>query len=310
MTVATELADLVWENPGVREQVFLLCPSRASLPPRCPSGVADRFAGPVQHVFPYDEAIASWASGEMRYFGLVPRKKSTTGSRLEVIERYWGLWVDLDDPGGLEAVERELRPLEFWPSAIVSTGSRGHHLYFRLATSLPLPLIELYNRALAELVGGDAGSSTMPNNTLRVPGSVHEKSGETAQFVEMSGTAYGEDALRRLNAGLVPVLESVMEKLQHRRRLAERKLELAGHKLATSKQREQRDFERHLRLQGRQKRLDEFRDGLNRRSRALAAQRKALELRGDNGRRPLVAQRLRRRLSRLVRALVPTRSAS
>ena len=61
----------------------------------------------------------------MWYFGVVPRKEPTTGPRLEVIEHYWCLWVDLDGPDGLEAVERELRPLDFWPSAIVNSGSRG-----------------------------------------------------------------------------------------------------------------------------------------------------------------------------------------
>ena len=316
MTVATELADLVWENPEVREQVFLLCPSRASLP-RPWSGGEEQFAGPPQHMLPYEEAIALWASGEVGYFGVVPRKEPTTGSRLvEIIEHYWGLWVDLDDPDGLEAVERELRPLEFWPSAIVSTGSRGHHLYFRLATSLPLPQIEFYNRALAELVGGDASSPPMPNNALRVPGSVHEKSGGTAQLVEMSGAAYGENALRRLNAGLVPVLESVMERLQRRRLAAEREMEVAGHKLATIERKDQRAVEHYRRLKSsqkrlaenreeldrRQKRLAETREELDRRARALDAQREALGLRGDNGRRPPVAQRLRRRLARLARA--------
>ena len=325
MTVATELADLVWENPDVREQFFTLYPSLTSLP-RSFSGVEDRFTGPVQGVLPYEEAIASWASGEVGYFGVVPRKEPTTGSRLvEVIEHYWGLWVDLDDADGLEAVERELRPLEFWPSAIINTGSRGHHLYFRLATSLPLPQIELYNRALAELVGGDAGYPPMPATYLRIPGSVHERSGGTAQLVEMSGAAYGENALHRLNAGLVPVLEPMMEKFQRDRRAAQHKLDRT---LATLEEREQkrqrRASERHLRfkrkqkrlaeireeLDRRQKRLAETREKLDRRARALDAQRKAREPLGGNGRRPAVAQRLRRRLARLVRALVPTRSAS
>ena len=304
MTVATELADLVWENPDVHEQFFTLYAIRARPMPRFPSGVEDRFAGPTQRVLPHEEAIASWASGEMGYFGVVPRKQPTTGLCLQVKGHYWGLWVDLDDPHGLEAVERELPPLDFWPSAIVHTGSRGHHLYFRLAIPLPLPLIELYNRALAQLLGGDTSSPPMPNTYLRVPGSVHEKSGRTAQLVEMSGAAYGENALRRLNAGLLPTLEPMVEKLQRHRRAAERKLQVAGDKLATIEQREQRASERHRRLKSTQKLLAETREELDRRARALDAQREALELQGDNGggRRPVVARRLRRRLSRFARA--------
>ena len=312
MTVTTELADLVWENPDVREQFFLLSPNLASLPAPWP-GVEHHFPGPIQHVFPYEDAIASLASGEMTYFGVIPRKEPTDASRLEVIEHSWCLWVDIDDPDGLEAVERELRPLDFWPSAIVSTGSRGHHLYFRLATSLPLPLIELYNRALAQLVGADTRYTPMPNIVLKVPGTVHEKSGGTAQLVEMSGAAYGENALRRLNASLVPVLASVMETPQRHCQKGERELERT---LKRIERRERRASERHRRnrrkqkrltetreeLDRRQKRLTETREELDRRARALDAQRKALELRGDNGRRPLVAQRLRRRLARLARA--------
>ena len=285
MALRTDLADLVWTNPDVREQFFTLYPNSSALPPRPPTGLEDRFA--AQHVFPYDDALAAWASGDMRYFGVVPRKKPIN-DRVELIDHYWCLWVDFDDPHGLDAVTRELSPLDFWPSAIVSTGHRGYHLYFRLEISLPLSLIEVYNRALAQLVGGDVNSPPMPSTRLRIPGTVHERSGGTARLVEMPGTAYGEDALRRLDAGLVPAVEPLMRRLQRRRLVAERKVDAALRMQERATQRNQRVSEISEKLDRRQKRLAEVREKLDRRARELDVRAREVGLPRDtgSGRRP------------------------
>jgi len=323
MALETELAHLVWDNPDQREQVFILYPSRSAMPARCPSGLADRLDGPpTQHVLPYEDAIASWVGGEMRHFSPVPRQEPTRLRRIEVIDHYWCLWVDLDGPHALESVEARLRPLDFWPSAIVGSGNRGFHLYFRLALSVPIALIELYNRALAELVGGDATSPAMPNTALRIPGTVNETSGRPAELVEMSGVAYGGNALHRLHAGLLPALEPMMQKLQRRRQAAERIVAAAERRRQTVDQREERVSEIRQELDRRGERISEIRQQLDRkratlerreehvdrRARALDDQRGALERWKGNIRARL--QRLRRSLSRTARTLFPTRPDS
>jgi hypothetical protein len=328
MALETELAHLVWDNPDLSEQVFILYPSRP-MSARCASGLADRLDGPpTWRVLPYEDAIASWVGGEMRYFSPVPRQEPThprprrIEGRIEVIDHYWCLWVDLDGPHGLESVEARLRHLDFWPSAIVGSGNRGFHLYFRLALSVPIALIELYNRALAELVGGDVTSPAMPNTALRVPGTVNETSGRTAELVEMSGAAYGANALHRLNAGLLPALEPMMQKLQRRRQAAERRVAAAERRRQKVEQREERVFEIRQELDRRGERISEIRQQLDRkraaverreehvdrRARALDDQRGALERWKGNIRARL--QRLRRSLSRTARTLFPTRPDS
>jgi hypothetical protein len=317
MALETELAHLVWDNPDLSEQVFILYPSRSDVPARCPSGLADILDGPpTQHVLPYEDAIASWEGGEMRHFGPVPRQDPTRPrprrmrieGQTEVIDHYWCLWVDLDGPHGLESVEARLRPLDFWPSAIVGSGNRGFHLYFRLALSLPIALIELYNRALAELVGGDVTAPAMPNTALRVPGTVNETSGRTAELVEMSGATYGANALHRLNAGLLPALEPMMHRLQRRRHASKRRLVAVERRRQELDRREERISEIRQQLDRKRAAVKRREEHVDRRARALDDQRGALERWKGNIRARL--QRLRRSLSRTARTLFPTRPDS
>jgi hypothetical protein len=307
MALSAELAHLARDNEDQDAQFFVLYPTRAHIPDDR-NGLADRFVdGPTQLVLPHHDAVASWAAGGMTFFCLVPRRKPVNRRWIEVIDHYWCLWVDLDDLQGLERVEARLRPLDFWPSAIVSTGNQGFHLYFRLNFSLPVALIELYNQALAALVGGDQSNPPMPSTCLRVPGTVNETSCKTVELVELSGATYGPDSLRNLNAALLPTLEPIMVRLQRRRDRTERYLirarrivAAAERRLAAVEQREARSARVRQRLDRKLQKVEEREDRLDRIVQELGPQNQSRWRHG----------RLRWMLSRAARAVFPNRAAS
>lgn len=104
------------------------------------------------------------------------------------------LWCEIDldasvsPDGALEAAVGRLEDanLGFFPSAIVFSGNRSPHLYFKLDESLPWGEIEDCNRFLADCLGGDKNVFNI-DRVMRHPGSLHEKTDSTAEVLDFSG---------------------------------------------------------------------------------------------------------------------------
>jgi hypothetical protein len=206
---AIELADLVWRNPEVDDQLFSVQRTRADVPVW---EVGMRFDLRVRNDSPpgrlptmgFDDAKAMWAAGQVGFHRPVPLPKPSLPN--DCVDHYWCLWIDIDHLDGLRAVDRHLKPLGFVPSAAVFTGNAGYHVYFRLRSALPVDLLEPYNHELARMVDGDTTTPPSPRTHLRIPGCIHEKSGRRAELVELTGHVVEDDVLAALTT---PVLKTV-----------------------------------------------------------------------------------------------------
>ena len=166
---STELPELLWGN---REEPLLL------------GAPTLRRTNPLSR----DAALRGLVSG-WSYFAPVPR--IAIGNKMQhCATSFDALVVDIDrepgiDPDELVAEASGLLPASLWPTAIVYSGNRGLHLYWKLDSDLPISRIEDLNRALASRLGGDNCHDR--THLFRNPGTRNPKSGRLAEILEMSG---------------------------------------------------------------------------------------------------------------------------
>lgn len=87
--------------------------------------------------------------------------------------------------------------LGIFPSAIVFSGNRSPHLYFKLNQLMPCSEIEALNRSLAARLDGDRSVINI-DRVMRHPGSVHEKTGKIAEMLSFSAHVIPVDDLLAL----------------------------------------------------------------------------------------------------------------
>jgi hypothetical protein len=137
-----------------------------------------RFVGDLQ------SALDRIEQGHVRYYGPVAR--ASRGSKKgDVASSSNLLWLDTDTPGGLDRIEG-LRRYGLKPSAVVDTGGRGHHAYFKLSRGLPIESIEAYNKLLSAATGADP-SVWNRGRLLRLPGHPHTTTGRPCRVVQLCG---------------------------------------------------------------------------------------------------------------------------
>jgi hypothetical protein len=152
----------------------------------------------------YEDALAALDTGEMRFFGVVPRK-SPGNRKLDCVDRHNVLHADVDRGPTysvddlLEEISPSLLTLGLWPSTIVYSGRAGFHLYWILDRLLPIEEIQGYSKALGKALKGD--SCWNCDRILRVPETLNEKEGGgRVEVVEMSGEILETGRLSALGA--------------------------------------------------------------------------------------------------------------
>lgn len=129
--------------------------------------------GMAQRFFPCEDRSRAAAFIERQgclsdtYVGVAPRRERN-GSRAAV-ERVHALWLDLDTPAAIEALER-FRPA---PPVVIASGS-GVHAYWPLLPPVSPDEAEQANRALAEVLGADR-AATDAARILRPPETFNHK---------------------------------------------------------------------------------------------------------------------------------------
>ncbi|WP_051663204.1 DUF5906 domain-containing protein [Alicyclobacillus macrosporangiidus] len=133
------------------------------------------------------------------YFGVCLRNKPVRrvngedgqarwiGGSAEDVEIVHGAWADIDDHGGADnagqnqQAERALAALKergFAPCAVVkSGGGNGRHVYYRFAEPVDTTAGRRISQKLARLLGSDPAVAE-PARVMRIPGSLHTKSGK------------------------------------------------------------------------------------------------------------------------------------
>lgn len=146
------------------------------------------------------EALKRLAQG-YRYIAPVPR--IALGNKKEhCTKSYDCLFVDIDKEGvPLAAILQEamakLDRVSLLPSAVISSGNRGVHMYWKLADDLSIAKVEGYNRHLAQLLGADAKCFDR-TRFLRNPGTTHEKTNGLVEVIEMTAEVHDVHALDAL----------------------------------------------------------------------------------------------------------------
>ncbi|MCL6489825.1 MAG: DUF5906 domain-containing protein [Alicyclobacillus mali] len=132
------------------------------------------------------------------YFGVCLRNKPLQrvtdgeqarwiGGSAEDVEIVHGAWADIDDHGGaedaarIEQAERAMAALEergIVPTFVVrSGGGFGRHMYYRFAEQVDTAAGRRISQKLARLLGSDPAVAE-PARVMRLPGSLHTKSGK------------------------------------------------------------------------------------------------------------------------------------
>lgn len=125
------------------------------------------------------------------------------GRQVDNVKRVRALFVDIDTPD----INRQF---DFYlpPSAVIESSPGKHQCYWFLADDLPLADFRQFQKALAEMLGGDPKIIDLPR-VLRVPGFLHQK-GEPFQVRELisTGKRYTCRELKNWIIGDDPVTES------------------------------------------------------------------------------------------------------
>lgn len=125
------------------------------------------------------------------------------GRQVSNIKRVRALFVDLDTPD-------INRTFDFYlpPSAVIESSPGKHQCYWFLADELPLSDFRQFQKALAEMLGGDPKIIDLPR-VLRVPGFLHQKN-EPFRVREAlnTGKRYAYQELKHWIIGDDPVTES------------------------------------------------------------------------------------------------------
>lgn len=153
-----------------------------------------------------DAALAGLRRG-WRYFAPVPRllpgnRKPDCGTSFDA------LVVDIDREGPVDPDELlqgvEHRLPHALPSAVVYTGNRGIHLYWKLDNDLPIAEVERLNRALAVTLDGDLACHDR-TRLFRHPGTIHPRSGNRCEIIDFAAGAHPLSAFDHLVPVPTPV---------------------------------------------------------------------------------------------------------
>jgi len=131
-----------------------------------------RTAGGMRRQFVCVDALGRVAStirwlgvGTDVYVGVLPRWRHG-GGRADIVGDGRTVWVDLDVPDGLRALE----PVDPPPSLVVASGAEGHvHAYWRLRRAVPPRVIERANGRLASRSAATCAPATRRASCARPP---------------------------------------------------------------------------------------------------------------------------------------------
>ena len=152
-----------------------------------------------------------------------PEPNGTRKRGKHLVKAVKALWMDIEGSeakGGYEGGKAVLTALRGFieatklaPTAIVLTGSGGLHAYYVMNQALPLRAWESYASALVRLTEKhglriDKPVTTDPSRIMRVPGSIHHKTGRTVEAYRTGGT-YGVAELGELIGALDPLGEAL-----------------------------------------------------------------------------------------------------
>ena len=111
------------------------------------------------------------------FYGVLPRESHGVGSKKHIIPGY-ACWADLDAKSyehGWDDIDATLEGLQLQPDVIVESGG-GVHLYWFLAQATAPEEIEMVNKGIRDVVGGDHTWGRA--RVMRMPGSWHVKDPE------------------------------------------------------------------------------------------------------------------------------------
>ncbi len=156
-----------------------------------------RTAGGMRRQFVCVDALERVAStirwlgvGTDVYVGVLPRWRHG-GGRADIVGDGRTVWVDLDVPDGLRALE----PVDPPPSLVVASGAEGHvHAYWRLRRAVPPRVIERANGRLAFALGGDLRARDAAR-ILRPPATINHKHDRPVRLLRCDGSAVALGAL-------------------------------------------------------------------------------------------------------------------
>lgn len=114
------------------------------------------------------------AQREDVFAGVAPRRRRSGGR--DAVERVHALWVDLDTPESIAALET-FSPA---PSIVINSGTDGHrHAYWSLWPPAGPDEVEQANRRLAHALGADSNACDAAR-ILRPPGTLNHKAAPPA----------------------------------------------------------------------------------------------------------------------------------
>lgn len=178
-------------------------------------GVPNRYRWPLPTDCPNAFTVRNTQGQQGAYFTPATFKPAPDGSRkrgLRLVYALKSLWVDVEGSeakGGYEGRDAVLAALGVFvestglvPTAIVLTGSGGAHAYFVLDQELPPDTWKGYADALVTLTERhglkiDKPVTTDPSRIMRVPGSIHRKTGATVAAYR-TGEGYSLEELGKL----------------------------------------------------------------------------------------------------------------
>jgi hypothetical protein len=97
----------------------------------------------------------------------------------------------------LVTICERVAPYDLYPSAVVFSGHRGLHLYWKIDTDVSVATIEAINKQIISWLQGDRRAYDC-TRLLRTPGTINRKSGKRVELLHMSGRVFPADAFEML----------------------------------------------------------------------------------------------------------------
>jgi RepB DNA-primase from phage plasmid len=206
--ITTDVPELLWDGWGGQ---FLF-----SVHKRKQGTWLDRGNAPMAKRDALAKLRAGWA-----FFGVCPRISNGQGKK-HCSSNFDVVWCEIDSPTRIDAEEAldvavsRLEQTDFaeagvHPSAIVYSGNRSPHLYFKLDRPLPYQQIEACNRSLAKALGGDKSVINI-DRVMRHPGSLHEKTGSPALLLDFQAGVVPTSQLLAALEPYVPAPQALPER--------------------------------------------------------------------------------------------------
>jgi hypothetical protein len=149
-------------------------------------------------VTPWRDALDRVDGDELRYAAPYPHATRTRG-KAGLAGSCDVLWADLDNPdrSELDLALESLKSAGVHPSALVDSGNRGWHLYWKLSRAIPQQEHDGRLRQVARYLEADMASAES-SRLLRIPGYEHPKSGRLCQTLELDGRIHDPTAFDAL----------------------------------------------------------------------------------------------------------------